>query len=116
VDRHQSGGEKGRLAIELDAVVGAEVQGALPRGHDHAVRGSDLLDTLQRGDLKLQEHVIGERGAGPVLVEVAWLVERGDVLVAKCHQSLTLDEFSKVPLRNGVAATRWPGEPAGVAT
>jgi len=43
----------GVLAIEFNAMVGAEVEGALPAVHDHTMRGSDLLDALEHGDLVL---------------------------------------------------------------
>ncbi len=98
VNRYQPGSQMGVLALELDAMVGAEVQGALPAGHDHAVRSSHLLDALEHGDLMVQAHVLGEQGAGPVLVEDARIVERGDVVVDKCHQPLTFDQFSKLSL------------------
>jgi len=59
------------------------------------VRGSDLLDALEDGDLMLQAYVLGEQGAGPVLVEAARLIERGEVVVDKRHQPLPLNKISK---------------------
>jgi hypothetical protein len=88
----------GAFAIELNVMIGAEVHGALPAAHDHAVRGSDLLNAFEHGDLVLEAYVPGEQGAGPVLVEDAWLIKCGDVMVDKCHHPLTLDELLYLPL------------------
>jgi hypothetical protein len=98
VDRHQPGGQVCVLAIELDAVVRAEVQSAIPATHDHAVGGSHLLDTLQHSDLVLEAHVLCEQGASPLRVEAAGLIERGDVVVDERRHPLSLEEFSKLPL------------------
>jgi hypothetical protein len=77
-------------------MIGAEVHGALPAAHDHAVRGSDLLNAFEHGDLVLEAHVLGEQGAGPVHVEAAWLIKCGDVLVDQCDHPLPRDELSNL--------------------